>query len=118
MTAMRFPYGISGSGRTATASPEDRVRQIIEQVVFTSSGERVNRPTFGSDLNRLVFTPNGDAAAAVTQLSVQAALTQWVADLIVVQGIDVVNDDSALRVTVQYLLRQTQEKRVVVVTNG
>jgi phage baseplate assembly protein W len=119
MIALRFPFGFKGNGRSATASLDDRIRQLIEQVLFTTPGERVNRPTFGSDLDRLVFTPNSDAAASVTQLTVQAALTQWVSDLVVVQGIDVVNEDAVLTVSVQYIVRDTQERRVVqVVKNG
>jgi uncharacterized protein len=117
MSSLRFPFGFA-SGRSATANTEERVRQLIEQVLFTTPGERVNRPTFGSDLDRLVFAPNGDSAVSVTQLTVQSALTQWLADLVIVQAIDVVNDDTALRVTVQYMLRDTQERRVLQVTSG
>lgn len=113
MTAMRFPFGIAGSGRASTATPDERVRQLVEQVLFTSPGERINRPTFGSDLGRLVFSPNSDAVAAATQLVVQGALMQWLADLVIIQAVDVQNDDAALRVTVQYVVRETRERRLL-----
>ena len=53
-------------------SDEDHVRDLIEQVLFTTPGERVNRPTFGSGLLQLVFAPNSDALAAATEMTVQA----------------------------------------------
>ncbi|HBY59761.1 MAG TPA: hypothetical protein DEH78_08045 [Solibacterales bacterium] len=106
-----YPFGFDVRGRTATTTEEDHVRDMIEQVLFTAPGERVNRPTFGSGLQQLVFAPNSDALAAATQLSVQAALQQWLGDAILVQAVDVKNEDSTLRVTIQYVLRRTQERR-------
>ena len=41
-------------------SPED----MIEQLLFTRPGERVNRPDFGSGLMQLVFAPNSPELAA------------------------------------------------------
>jgi len=119
MTAIQFPYGIAGSGRTATATPDERIQQLVEQLLFTSQGERVNRPSFGSDLNRLLFSPNSDALASVTQLTIQGALMQWLSDLLVVQTVDVANEDATLRITVQYVVRETQERRVLtLLSNG
>jgi len=119
VTAIRFPYGIAGSGRTATATPDERIQQLVEQLLFTAQGERVNRPTFGSDINRLIFTPNSDAIASVTQLTIQGALMQWLSDVLVVQAVDIVNEDSTLRITVQYVVSETQERRVLkLLSNG
>jgi phage baseplate assembly protein W len=80
-------------------------------VLFTSPGERVNRPTFGSGLMQLVFAPNSDTLAAATQLAVQGALQQWLGDLIVVESVQVENVDSTLKVQVQYFIRRTQERQ-------
>jgi uncharacterized protein len=85
---------------------------LIEQVLFTAPGERVNRPNFGSGLMQLVFAPNSDALAAATQLSVQSSLQQWLGDLIQVESVDVESEESTLRVTVQYVIRRTQERQV------
>ena len=48
------------------------MRQLVEQVLFTSPGERVNLPDFGSGLLQLPFAPNSMEMAAATQFSVQA----------------------------------------------
>lgn len=107
-----FPYHFDGRGKTAQTTDEDHVRDLIEQVLFTTPGERVNRPTFGSGILQLVFAPNNDALATATQVTVQAALQQWLGELILVEAVDVENDEAALRVQVRYVLRRTQERRV------
>jgi len=109
---INYPFQIDHRGRTTQASDEDHIRQLIEQVLFTAPGERVNRPTFGSGLMQLVFAPNSDALAAATQFSVQSALQQWLGDLIQVDDLRVVTKDSTLLVQVQYVVRRTQEQKV------
>jgi phage baseplate assembly protein W len=109
MTDVDFPYGIDARGRTASTSDDDHIRDLIEQVLFTAPGERVNRPTFGSGLLQLVFAPNSDALAAATQMTVQAALQEWLGDRIEVQDVTVEAVDSTLTATVVYEVRLTQQ---------
>ena len=112
------PYHFDGRGRTAQTNPDDHVRDLIEQVLFTTPGERVNRPTFGSGVLQLIFAPNNDALATATQVTVQGALQQWLGELILVEAVDVENDDATLRVTVQYVVRRTQERQVAQFVRG
>ncbi len=107
-----FPLRFDGRGRTAETDADGHIRDLIEQVLFTSPGERVNRPTFGSGVLQLVFTPNSDQLAATTQFLVQGALQQWLGDLIQVNAVQVDNEDSTLRVVVQYTVRRTQQQQV------
>jgi phage baseplate assembly protein W len=111
-----FPYGVDARGRTASTSEDEHVRDLIEQVLFTAPGERVNRPTFGSGLLQLVFAPNSDALAAATQLAVQAALQEWLADRIAVQDVTVEAIDSTLTATVVYADRLTQQSQTATFT--
>jgi uncharacterized protein len=111
-----FPYGIDARGRTASTSEDEHVRDLIEQVLFTAPGERVNRPTFGSGLLQLVFAPNSDALAAATQLAVQAALQEWLADRIAVQDVTVEAADSTLTATVVYADRVSQQSQTATFT--
>jgi len=111
-----FPYGVDARGRTASTSEDEHVRDLIEQVLFTAPGERVNRPTFGSGLLQLVFAPNSDALAAATQLAVQAALQEWLADRIAVQDVTVEAVDSTLTATVVYADRLTQQSQTATFT--
>src|SRR5438132_8427069 len=102
-----FPYQFDARGRTAIRDDYDQhIRELIEQVLFTTPGERVNRPTFGSGLMQLVFAPNSDALATATHKLVQGALQQWLGDLIQVEAVDVQSVDAELRVTVSYVVRK------------
>ena len=76
----------------------------------------MNRPTFGSGLLQLVFAPNSDALAAATQLAVQAALQEWLADRIAVQDVTVEAVDSTLTATVVYADRLTQQSQTATFT--
>jgi phage baseplate assembly protein W len=96
------PFRILGSGRTATAGSDDHIRDMVEQVLFTSPGERVNRPDFGCGLRQQVFAANSDALATVTQLLVHGSLQRWLGDVIEVRDVRIVNDGERLSVEVVY----------------
>jgi phage baseplate assembly protein W len=112
MIHVDFPFCIDGRGRTALAGEDAHLRNLIEQVLFTTPGERVNRPTFGSGLLQLVFAPNSDVLAGVVETTVRAALQQHLADLVEVQAVSVASEDGRLDVTVQYVVRRTQNVAV------
>ncbi|MBN1428155.1 MAG: GPW/gp25 family protein [Anaerolineae bacterium] len=103
-----YPFHIARNGRTAETDTDDHIRDLIEQVLFTAPGERVNRPTFGSGLLQMVFGPNSPEIATATQFIVQGSLQQWLGDLIQVREVDVQSEESTLRVTVQYAVRGSQ----------
>ena len=97
-----YPFAINGRGRTATAGDADHIRDLIEQLLFTSPGERVNRPDLGSGLMQMVYTPNSPELAATLQFTLQAALQRWLrGDLIAGRKqhaqLDVSSVDSELR---------------------
>lgn len=102
-----YPLHWDGRGRTATVGQDAHIRDMIEQILFTSPGERVNRPDFGCGLAQLVFAPNSSELATATHFMVQGALQQWLGDLIAVEGVQVEAFESQLRVTVQYVVKRT-----------
>jgi len=107
-----YPYQFDPLRHTGESSDGRHIRDLIEQVLFTAPGERVMRPDFGSGLMQLVFTPNSPELASATQMLVQSALQQWLDELIAVQGVRVEADDAVLSVTVQYVVRRTDEVQV------
>lgn len=114
-----FPFGFDRYGRTATVDAGAHIRDMIEQILLTGPGERVNRPTFGSGTAQLVFAPNSDTLAAAQQQLIQASLQQFLSDLIQVQSVRVSNVDATLQITVQYVLLQTQQRQTaLIVTAG
>jgi phage baseplate assembly protein W len=113
-----YPLHFSINGRTASANDSDHIRNLIEQLLFTSPGERVNRPDFGSGLLQLVFAPNGDEMAAASQFLIQGALQQWLGDLISVEEVQIENIDSVLNVRVRYLIRRSGQKQEAQFSRG
>jgi phage baseplate assembly protein W len=107
-----YPFRIDGSGRTAVEGDEDHIRHLIEQVLFTVPGERVNQPEFGSGLMQLVFGAPNDELVAATQFLIQGALLQWLSDLIEVEAVEVQGQEGKLEITVRYIVRRNQQRRV------
>ena len=80
MSQVDYPFSFDTRGRTSDTTADDHIRDLIEQILFTSPGERVNRPTFGCGLNQLVFAPNSpELAAALHRL--RATLARLKAEL-------------------------------------
>jgi phage baseplate assembly protein W len=108
-----FPYRFDGRGRTAeSASLDAYVATLVEQVLFTSPGERVNLPDFGSGLLQLPFAPNSVEMAAATQFAVQGALTKWLSGYIRVISVTATAADAQLSVSVTYQLLNTDVTQV------
>jgi uncharacterized protein len=113
-----FPIQLDSRGGVATTGDDDHVRDLIEQVLFTSPGERVNRPDFGSGLLQLVFAPNSPELAAALQFTAQAGLQRWLGDVIEVRRLDVTAEDAILRATVEYLVIRTGDIRTATFGKG
>jgi phage baseplate assembly protein W len=113
-----FPYGFDGRGRTLEAALPDYLEQLVEQVLFTSPGERVNMPDFGSGLLQLAFTPNSLEMAAATQFAVQAALQKWLAGYVTIQSVVASAQEAVLTVTVTYTPLNTDVTQVQTFTYG
>jgi uncharacterized protein len=112
MMNVDYPLSFDGRGRTSTVANDLHIREMIEELLFTCPGERVNRPSFGSGLMQMIFAPNSPELASALQFSLQASINQWLGDLIEVQAIKVENDLSILRVLVQYIIRSSGERRM------
>ena len=102
-----FPLHFDARGRTAGADLETHVRNMIEQLIFTNPGERVNRPDFGSGALQLVFAPNSPELAATVEFTLQAALQMWLGDVIEVTELAVTADDARLQIDLAYAIRAT-----------
>lgn len=119
MTHIGFPLRLDSRGRTALADDEQYLRGLVEQVLFTRPGERVNRPELGSGVDRLVFAPTDDALARSTEALVHGALQHWLGDLLRIEEIAVRSRESTLEVTIAYtpLHAPMGDRRVLRVTS-
>src|SRR4051812_28432273 len=115
---LAFPYRFDGRGRTAEADDDQHLRDLIGQVLTTAPGERVNRPTFGCGVGRLVLAPNSEGLASATQFLVQGALQQWLGYLIVVNAVTVDARESTFTVSIRFTSRRTLRTETAVFTPG
>ncbi|MFI9344341.1 GPW/gp25 family protein [Streptomyces sp. NPDC052773] len=106
-----FPFRADRRGRTAHARHGEHVYDLIEQLLFTSPGERVMRPDFGCGLLDLVFAQNSPEILSTLELSVHAALQRWLGDLIEVDDLDITGEDTVVRVRLSYAVRATGARR-------
>jgi Bacteriophage baseplate protein W len=111
MTYVDIPYSHDGRGLTRRTTAMDHLRDMVLQILFTSPGERVNRPRFGCGLPRHVFAPNSEMAAAGLRVTILSNLQQEMSDLIEPRDVQVDVDDAILRVEVVYAVRRTGEER-------
>jgi phage baseplate assembly protein W len=112
-TSIKYPFAIdAGLGRLAEETNyAAHVEQLIKQVLFTSPGDRIDRPDFGCGLKRMVFAPNSDVAASLVQVSVYEALTKWLATVIDVSSVKATAADDVLSVAIVYVLKARQERK-------
>jgi phage baseplate assembly protein W len=113
-----FPFHFDTRGRTAGTDDDDHIRDMIEEFLFTSAGERVNRPDFGSGLLQMVFAPNSPELASALQFTIQSGLQRWLGDLIDVRQLEVSAQDSTLTVVVTYIVRRTQQVQTQTFVQG
>ena len=106
-----YPFHFDASGRTAETPTADHVRDMLEQLLFTNPGERVNRPDFGSGALQLVFSGNSPELAAALQFTVQAAIETWLGDIVEIVSLEVASEDATLRIVLEYVIRSTGERR-------
>ena len=112
---LAFPFRVGAAG-PAVSRGADYVREQIEQVLFTTPGERVFRSEFGAGVKTLTFEPNNQPLWEVTRRRILAALTAALRGEIQPSGLDVSVDGTGeqLQVVVSYQLASvgvTQRQR-------
>jgi phage baseplate assembly protein W len=111
MLYLDVPFRIDSRGRTARTDQAGQVRNMLELLLFTSPGERVNRPEFGGGVLPLVFSPNSTELAAALKFNLQSNLQRWLGDVLDVRELQVTAQDNILTVDIRYVLRQTGQEQ-------
>jgi phage baseplate assembly protein W len=111
---LRFPFELTPAGATAAADEDRHIRQRIEQILFTSPGERVMLPEFGCGVRDLVFAGNNAVLAAATEFTIARALQTQMANRIMVNAVDVVSDGEKLHIHVVYTKTRDLEQEKLV----
>lgn len=99
------------TGAVAMVEDEAAVRQAILMLLSTMPGERVMRPGYGCDLQRLVFSPNDDTTAGLAAHYVRTAVETWEprVEVLRVDAGASESDPGLLEVIVEYRVRATQQ---------
>ena len=113
---MAFPFRMERDG-AASVARFDHIRQQVEQVLFTSPGERVFRPEFGFGARRHVFEPNAQALWEYAQNRLYGALAEALAGevdpkTIAVQVGAPTDQPEVLKVRISYTIAALQKEEV------
>jgi len=122
VTHVKHPLAVTSRGRSATANEDQYLRGLVEAVLFTRTGERVNRPDFGSGIEQLVFAPADGEIAEATHALVHGALQRHLGEVLRVEQVAVEAVEAELRVTIVYQPLDrgapVAERRTLTVTGG
>jgi phage baseplate assembly protein W len=99
-----FPYVFDSNHVTGLAKEPAHVRQMLEQLLFTMPGERVNRPDFGCGIQRMVFAPQSTEVVATLQALIESEIHRWMGDVLTLRKLEVTAEEATLRVLVAYQL--------------
>lgn len=109
---LAMPFNINRQGRVATVDEETHIREMIEQVLFTVEGERVNRPNFGAGVLQLIFSSLDPAMLTARRVAVQSSIQRWLGHAVHVTNVAFDIEGDQLRITVEYqILKTGQVKR-------
>lgn len=113
VNSLHYPFAIDKKMGVLMEEKDfcNHVRQMMMQVLFTNTGERVNRPDFGCGLRRMVFAPNSDATASLLQVMITQAMDKWLGDLITTEKIETKAINERLEVKIVYTLKARQERQ-------
>jgi hypothetical protein len=111
---MAFPFRV-GSDGAETVRRFDHIRDQVEQVLFTSPGERVFRPEFGFGARRHVFEPNSEGLWTYSQNRLYGALAEALAGEVDPQTIQVTvghGVPEVLLVRIRYVIAALQKEEI------
>ena len=109
-----FPFELDNRGYINSPDHETHIRQLMELVLFTSPGERVNRPDFGCGLLELLFADAADPESVVSAYEIEGQLSRWLGEYVDIESLDLVPIDSMLQIRITYRLKQDDQLRVAV----
>ena len=106
---LSHPLRLDPAGLSVSSGAR-KVDESIRLILGTQYGERLMRPTFGSNLRTLAFAPNNSSTANLARYYVAEGLARWEPRI---EVLDVAVDNSAtqplLVISITYRLRATQD---------
>jgi uncharacterized protein len=111
--SFKYPLAIDASMKSWAEENDYRqhIIQLIQQVLLTNPGERINRPEFGCEIRRMLFNPNSVVGASLAQVAIFQALETWLGTLISVDHVQVNPIEERLEIRVVFMIKALQERR-------
>ena len=105
----KFPIDLDRDGHVAVSQGEQKVQESIIALLGTARGERVMRPTFGSRLRELLFSPIDASTRSLIAHYVAEALVTWEPriDVLRVDAEEEARGTGKVLVNVEYRVRAT-----------
>ncbi len=97
-----FPLRLGPDRGLAVDEVEGTVRSMLLQILLTSPGERVNRPTFGVGVEDAVFEPNGPLLENRIRLALDENTHRYLGDNVRIVEITVSQNDSELKIHLSF----------------
>ncbi len=115
VSGIAFPFQKSATSFPAQAVNDDLIKQSLVQIVMTNRGERIMRPTFGTNTLAFLFD-----STDVLQGRVREQIGQSIADFeprVRVVSIDVLikDNENLVEVTITYIVLATGQPDTVTI---
>ena len=103
---------ISSTGGIEMVAEQAAVRQAILLLLTTHPGERVMRPDYGCNLQRLVFSPNDATTHGLAIYYVRQALERWEPriDILRLDATSNQGDPGRMDIFLEYRVRKTARR--------
>ena len=106
-TDISFPLRLDNRGRLTRCDYEQHVREMLEQLLFTQPGERVNRPEFGTPISASIFDRPTPEVLSYLEFQISTSVQRFMGDVIALENIVVQVEENQLHVTLQYLIYES-----------
>ena len=108
---------VSRTGGIEMVAEHASVRQAILLLLTTSPGERLMRPDYGCDLQRLVFAPNDATTHGLAIHYVRQALQRWEprSEILRLDANCSEGDPGRMDILLEYRMRRTLHRDALVV---
>lgn len=107
---------LNSRGGFALAAGFDDIEQAIWIILSTPVGQRVMRPTFGSQLHRLIFAPSNAETFGLAELYVTEALGFWEPRIRILDVTAYTDREERelLKIDVRYRVKSSHDERSLV----
>ncbi|HET7500250.1 MAG TPA: GPW/gp25 family protein [Kofleriaceae bacterium] len=110
-SGLSFPLRLGAGRSLAVVELEADVRAMIEQILLTAPGERVNRPTFGVGIYAYVFEADSPFLAARLRTALEDNCYEHLGRNVRIVALEVTPADEQLLVDIEFEITGTVSGR-------